>query len=81
MIHQGSEEARNELPELIEDAQHGRSTIITRHGKPLAALVPLDVYRRSSEQLSLLGLEGSGRGVWGDDSRKTLAELRDEWDR
>ena len=81
VVHKGSEEARNELPELIEEAQNGRVTIITRHGKPVAALVPLDTYRRSSEQVSLLGLQGSGRGLWGDDSRKTLTELRDEWDR
>jgi hypothetical protein len=32
-------------------------------------------------QKSLLALAGSGRGLWGRDSRKTLRKLRDEWDR
>jgi prevent-host-death family protein len=81
VLHKGSEEARNELPDLIDDAQNGRSTIITRHGKPVAALVPLEIYRAAAEQQSVLGLEGSGRGLWGVDSRETLAELRDEWQR
>ena len=32
-------------------------------------------------QLSLLPLQGSGRGMWGKDVRQTLQKLRDEWDR
>jgi hypothetical protein len=31
--------------------------------------------------VSLLPLAGSGRGLWGPDSRSTLRALRDEWDR
>jgi prevent-host-death family protein len=38
----GAEEARNQLPELLDAAEKGRSTIITRHGRPVAALMPLD---------------------------------------
>jgi hypothetical protein len=26
-------------------------------------------------------MEGSGRGLWGEDSRRTLRDLRDEWSR
>ena len=74
-------EAKNNLRALLDRVELGEALVITRHGKPVAALVPLDTYRRSSEQVSLLGLQGSGRGLWGDDSRKTLTELRDEWDR
>jgi len=30
---------------------------------------------------SLLAEEGSGRGLWGSDSRKIIGNLRDEWER
>lgn len=80
--HCGSEEARNELPDLIEAAESGRATIITRRGKPVAALVPLETLQRASQkQESLLAMEGSGRNLWGRDSRRTVRKLRDEWSR
>jgi prevent-host-death family protein len=41
LAHKGSEEARNELPTLLEEAEGGRTTIITRRSRPVAALVPL----------------------------------------
>ncbi|HEX5612111.1 MAG TPA: type II toxin-antitoxin system prevent-host-death family antitoxin [Burkholderiales bacterium] len=74
----GAEEARNQLPALLADAQRGRTTIITRHGRSIAALVPLRTLA-SSSQKSLLPLAGSGKGLWGKDSRRTLRRLRDEW--
>jgi prevent-host-death family protein len=77
----GAEEARNELPSLIEDAQSGRTTIITRRGRPVAALVPLGDYRNGRPQHSLLRLEGSGHGLWGKNSARVLEKLRDEWNR
>ena len=40
MLRKGAEEARNELPNLLAAAEKGRPTIITRHGKPVARLVP-----------------------------------------
>ncbi|MEQ1581235.1 MAG: type II toxin-antitoxin system Phd/YefM family antitoxin [Steroidobacteraceae bacterium] len=76
----GAEEARNQLPALIEAAADGRSTVITRHGRPVAALVPIDRMDRDY-QASLLELKGSGRGLWGKSSAATLRRLRSEWDR
>lgn len=76
----GAEEARNQLPQLLEDAAGGRATVITRRGRPVAALVPLKAYQ-ASKQRSLLDLEGSGRGLWGRNSSETLTKLRDEWNR
>jgi prevent-host-death family protein len=81
IAQRGSEEARNELPLLIEAAEGGQSTIITRRGRPVAALVPLGTLRSSQRQESLLAMEGSGCGLWGRDSSRTLAKLRDEWNR
>ena len=76
-----AEEARKQLPDLLDAAENGQSTIITRHGRPVAALVPIAVYDATVCQLPLTPLMGSGRGLWGEDSRRTIRELRDEWDR
>ncbi len=77
----GAEEARNQLPDLLEAAEKGQSTIITRHGRPVAALVPIGAYGAAVRQEPLLPLEGSGRRLWGKDSARTLRKLRDEWGR
>jgi prevent-host-death family protein len=77
----GAEEARNQLPDLLDAAENGRSTIITRHGRAVAALVPIAQYGAADRQQSLLPLQGSGRGLWGKNSTRTLRKLRDEWER
>lgn len=78
----GAEEARNQLPDLLNDAERGRSTVITRHGKPVAALVPIkDFKEKPAKPVSILDLEGSGRGLWGKDSTAFIRKLRDEWER
>lgn len=77
----GSEEARSQLPELLDAAEEGHSTIITRHGRPVAALVPFESTGAIIRQQSLIPLAGSGRGLWGRDSRHAIRGLRDEWSR
>lgn len=77
----GVEEARSELPRLLDDAETGTSTIITRHGRPIAALVPLSKVESGERQRPITPLAGSGPGLWGKDSRRTIKRLRDEWDR
>lgn len=81
MLQRGSEDARRELPGLLAAAESGQTTIITRRGKPVAALVPVAAWQAAGRQQSLLPLEGSGRRLWGRDSRRTLRRLRDEWNR
>lgn len=77
----GVEDARKQLPALLAEAERGRSTIITRHGRSIAAIVPISSTAGVPRQKSLLGLAGTGKGLWGRDSAKTLRKLRDEWDR
>ena len=36
----GSYEAKTHLPQLLDRVEHGETIIITRHGKPVARLVP-----------------------------------------
>ena len=81
VARKGAEEARNQLPDLLEAAEKGRSTIITKHGRPVAALVPLDEFDSSGRQQPLVPVEGSGQGLWGEDSTRTVRDLRDEWSR
>ena len=77
----GAEEARNQLPDLLDAAEKGRSTIITKHGRPIAVLVPIDEFVDRSAQRSLLPWKGTGRGLWRKSSPRTLRGLRDEWSR
>jgi len=81
VVRKGAEEARNQLPDLLDAAEKGRSTIITRHGRPVAALVPFDAIGAVGRQQPLVSAEGSGPGLWGEDSTQTLRHLRDEWNR
>jgi prevent-host-death family protein len=76
----GAEEARKLLPELIERAHHGRSSVITKRGKPYARIVAMDATTTKKPRLPLLALAGSGRGLWGRNSRVTVKHLRGEWE-
>lgn len=42
-------EAKTHLPQLLDDVEHGETIVITRHGKPIARLVP-DADRRRAEK-------------------------------
>lgn len=79
MKRKGAEEARTQLPDLLDAAARGEATVISRHGKPVAALVPITAFH--TPQHDLTSLAGSGRGLWGKSSRRTLKDLRDEWSR
>ena len=76
-----AEEAGNQLPELLAAAEKGRSTIITRHGRPIAALVPIEAYGAAICQQPLMPLKASGRGLWGKNSAHRIRMLREEWTR
>jgi len=41
-------EAKTHLPRLLDDVEQGETIIITRHGRPIARLVP-DADRRQAE--------------------------------
>ena len=77
----GAEDARNQLPDLLEAAEKGHSTIITRHGRAVAALIPIEAYDAAIHQQPLMPLVGSGHGLWGKDSTGAIRKLRDEWSR
>jgi len=76
----GIEDTRKRLPALVEDAHGGRATLITKRGKPYAALVPLSALDRARKGPDIRTLRGSGRGLWGRSPAATLERLRAEWD-
>lgn len=76
----GSEEARTHLPELLERAQRGERSVITKRGKPYAEVVPVGTNTQGKPRLPFLSLAGTGEGLWGADSQQTVRRLRDEWE-
>lgn len=79
----GLEQARIQLPIIVANAHAGIRSIITKHGKPFAAIVPAQEVQKSPTDADLasgiLALRGTGRGLWGADVGKAVSELRDEW--
>lgn len=43
----GVYEAKTQLPRLLDDVERGETITITRHGRPVARLVPIRGRRRS----------------------------------
>ena len=41
----GVYEAKSKLSQLVEQVEHGESVVITRHGRPVARLVPMEIER------------------------------------
>ena len=79
----GLEQARAQFPLIASEAAAGCSTVITRHGKPVAVVVPVAQWReeqaRSLKQGGILALRGSGRGLWPEGAAPVVAQLREEW--
>lgn len=80
----GVEQTRAQLPLIVSEASAGRYTVITRHGKPSAAvvsIVELEMLLAARRRLrGVLALRGSGRGLWGRDSGQTVARMREDWE-
>ena len=75
----GVEETRQQLPSLLDDAHAGKPVVITKHGRPYAAIVPLEALPEGGPRPSMRALRGSGAGLWGDDAAAWVERLRDEW--
>ena len=75
----GLEEGRSTLPQLASRANAGQPSLLTRHGKPYAAIVSPDTLMKAKPRASFLALRGSGKGLWGALPAHAIADLRDEW--
>ena len=56
-------EAKAHLARLLSDVEHGETIAITRHGKPIAHLVPAEAQARASRKLAVDRFE-SWRAGW-----------------
>lgn len=73
----GVYDARTQFSRLVEDVERGEVITITRHGKPVARLVPLDGARRMTRKEAVDGLIEFGKTHrLGDDL--TIRQLIDE---
>jgi len=83
VLNYGLEQARIQLPNIVANAHAGVRSIITKHGKPYAAIVPLQDIKPASTEADLtsgiLALRGTGRGLWGAQVGQAVSDLRDEW--
>ncbi|WP_216915010.1 MULTISPECIES: type II toxin-antitoxin system prevent-host-death family antitoxin [unclassified Synechococcus] len=72
----GAFEAKTHLSSLLEEVSAGEEILITRHGKPLARLVPVNAHGRERriEAIERLRSFATGRRLNG----LSIHELRDE---
>jgi prevent-host-death family protein len=73
----GVYEAKTKLPKLLEEVEHGETVTITRHGKPIAKLVPVDPQRKPiREVIEAMRRERQGRSLGGLKIRDLINEGR-----
>jgi len=78
----GAYEAKTHLPKLLERVQQGERFLITKHGKPVAELVPvgdrdMESTRSAVADLHALKAELRRRGVRSRDLLENNQSLRD----
>ena len=79
----GLEQGRSRLPELAARANAGEPCLLTRHGRPFAAIVSPDMLQKAQRKrrgVSFLSLRGSGKGLWGPSATEFISQIRDEWE-
>lgn len=63
MITVGAFEAKTHLSTLLEKVSQGEEIVITRHGKPVARLVPVVIADRSHVDQSIAKLKALRKGI------------------
>jgi antitoxin (DNA-binding transcriptional repressor) of toxin-antitoxin stability system len=64
---------------LLDRANKGQTVIITKRGKPFAAIVPVTQAAKKHAGIPLSALRGSGKGLWGRNASDWIERLRKEW--
>ncbi|MCX6022395.1 MAG: type II toxin-antitoxin system prevent-host-death family antitoxin [Chloroflexi bacterium] len=60
----GAFQAKNQLGALLDEVEHGEEIVITRHGKPVARLVPMEPgFDRAKAQRAAAGLLKMSEGL------------------
>ena len=66
-------EAKTHLPQLLDDVEHGETIIITRHGRPIARLVPDEAGRQAAAKEAVAAIKALRKRV----GKVPLEELLD----
>ena len=56
-------EAKTHLAQLLSEVEHGETIAITRHGKPIAHLVPAEAQERATRRTAVERFE-AWRATW-----------------
>ena len=70
-------EAKTHLPRLLDDVERGETIVITRHGRPIARIVPEQALRQERIDQAIANIRALGRRI----GRITVEEIlsaRDE---
>ena len=60
----GAFEAKNKLGQLLDQVKHGEEVVITRHGRAVAKLIPLDPgFDRAKARRAVAGILQASKGV------------------
>jgi prevent-host-death family protein len=76
MLTVGAYQAKTRLSALLERVERGEEVVITKHGKPVARLVPAAVHDRERVARAIAKLKELRKGNRLDGL--TIRELRDE---
>ena len=72
----GAYEAKAKLSELLDKVEHGEQVVITRHGKPIARLVPERGHDVAKAMAAVDGLLAIGKELAAQGVRVTQADIR-----
>lgn len=75
-ISVGAHEAKDRLSELLGKVEHGQPIVITRHGRPIARLVPEAGHDVAKAMAAVEGLIAIGKAVAARGVRVTQEEIR-----
>ena len=75
-ISVGASEAKVKLSELLDKVEHGEQIVITRHGKPIARLVPEGGHDVAKAMAAVEGLLASGKELAARGVRVTQDDIR-----
>jgi prevent-host-death family protein len=70
-------EAKTHLPQLLDDVEHGETIVITRHGRPIARLVPDKDMRQADAVRAVEAIKALRKGN-GKTTVEELLSMRDE---
>ena len=73
----GSYEAKTHLPQLIDRVLQGETVQITRHGVPVANLVPIDKRLNSADVIRKLRQFRKGKKLEGISAKTLISEGRE----